>query len=120
MKQITNIGSVISADKYYVISAFGRLGFITREDYEIGNFIPRCFSYLTQGNNWDYRDSSLAGLINQMLRAKNYEIFEFDTQQEMFAFLYNPKQKKESKALTEARVREIVREEHQARYGMED
>lgn len=85
------LASEVSTDKYYgVKGSFSPKGFISRENFHSGNFIPRCSKCLTAGNNWpDFYSNCLTTVIIRMLESKNeqYEIFEFDTAKELFAWL---------------------------------
>lgn len=85
-----NVAQVVSSDKYYgVVSPIStkRKGFICRERYGSGRYNTICSNALTNHNYWDgYENESLAGLINQ-LKAGNFTVYEFDTPQELFAWL---------------------------------
>ncbi len=84
------VAQVVSNDKYYgIIQPFftTKKGFICREKYDSGKYNTICSNVLTNHNYWDgYENDSLAGLINN-LRSGDFTVYEFDTPQELFAWL---------------------------------
>ena len=84
------VAQVVNPDKYYGIVPpvlIERRGFISRERYMGGKYNTLCRYGLTNHNHWDgFENDSLAGLINQ-LRRGNCTVYEFDTPQELFAWL---------------------------------
>ncbi len=99
MKKIVNIAinqdevrealHLVNNLKYYGIVSpfFPKKGFICRERYDSGKYNTICSNVLTNHNGWtEYENASLAELIND-LRRGGFPVYEFDTPQELFAWL---------------------------------
>lgn len=79
----------VSKEKYYGIAPpffLSRKGFICRERYDAGKYNAICRIELTNHNDWEYSNDSLAALIND-LRCENFTVYEFNTPQELFTWL---------------------------------
>jgi len=83
--------SRVSEDRYYGISTpvskgFMK-GFITRTNYNGGDFIAVARNYLTNGNGWTaLRAYSLKETIKKVVN-EGYVVYEFDTHTELFKWL---------------------------------
>lgn len=76
--------------KYYgFVDSDGQKGFITRENYDCGKFKVLGRKSLTNGNGYShFNDDSLAGCIKKIIEPPSkMTVFEFDTPQELFAWL---------------------------------
>ena len=74
---------------YYGIKPSGQSdkGFIARKNYNRGPYHTCVGRSLTNGNTWgDYSDSDLKNLISELIKA-SFEVYEFDTHQELFKWL---------------------------------
>lgn len=86
---VPEIPHIVSSDKYYgIVPHFtSRKGFICRERYNSGKYNTISSNALTNHNWWNgFENESLAGLINE-LRNAGFTVYEFDTPEEMFAWL---------------------------------
>jgi hypothetical protein len=71
-----------------IVSSPNNKGFITRRQYGSGLYTVMAAGGLTYGNGWELWDSmSLQGLILTILSSNTREVFQFDTFQELFAWL---------------------------------
>ena len=84
----------VSSKKFYGILQINSdkttfKGFISRERFERGCFIPLCLQKLTQGNSWPrFREySNFRLLIEAMLNYGMFQIFEFEQVEELMAWL---------------------------------
>lgn len=79
--------SRVSEYNYYGISTPASKGFITRTDYDGGDFIAVARNSLTNGNGWsDLRAYSLKATIKNAVD-EGYVVYEFDTHTELFEWL---------------------------------
>lgn len=89
------------AGKFYAFrqicnGAVADTGFIVREDYKKGDYIPRATNALTSGNSWNQYQrptlgETIAAIINApMCGSIRFEVYEFDTFKEMASWLINP------------------------------
>jgi hypothetical protein len=101
MKQVVNeivppnVVSVhtVSPEKYYgvdygVVTYLKSKGFISRENYRSGEYLILCPEEITKGNGFDsHRNfADLSKLIEKINESK-FEVYEFDTWEELFAWL---------------------------------
>lgn len=82
----------VDPSKYYGVRLLRSVdeysGFISQEEYQSGNFRVMTASGITYGNNWDsFRDENLSILLSKLLNNGSFEIFEFDTYQELFQWI---------------------------------
>jgi hypothetical protein len=80
--------SKVSPIKYYgVRDSVGDRGFITRSEYESGDYIVLCVEEVTEGNGY-YTDTteSLSELITSLVNLE-FKVYEFDTYKELFKWL---------------------------------
>jgi hypothetical protein len=76
--------------KYYGVLIAAEKGFITRDNYERGQFVVRAISFLTKGNGWDDYDSdTLQEVCSQLIFKKN-RVYQFDDEFELMAWLAEP------------------------------
>lgn len=87
-KQKTIEASKVSPSKYYgVRDSVGDRGFITRSEYESGNYIVLCTPGVTEGNGYNVNTTeSLSELITSLVNSK-IKVYEFDTHKELFKWL---------------------------------
>lgn len=78
----------VSKNKYYGVKQLSSKGFIVREDYDKGNYKAYCANKLTNGNAWwiEKPTDSFVKFVDELVE-KKYEVFEFDTSQELFKWL---------------------------------
>ena len=63
-------------------------GFISRDSLDSGLYRARCSSSLTEGNLWPCQSSSvLSHTVAALAGRECFEVFEFDTAKELFAWL---------------------------------
>ena len=92
MKQIKIIVTPLNTDPntdkcYGVKSDWGQTGFIIQSKHRQGDFHIVCSNGLTRHNNWDLlADKALSKTIENLL-AKDFQVYEFDTPQEMYSWL---------------------------------
>lgn len=94
-KIVLTKGKTKSADqvdetKYYgFVTSLSEKGFITREHYKNGKFKALASGLLTNGNNFSQFDNdSLTECIKNIIKSPfKKTVFEFDTAQELFAWL---------------------------------
>jgi len=77
----------VSLSNYYGVKAINCKGFITRERFNSGCYRILCTQLLTCGNGFlcSKETTSLTEFIKYNL--SSYEVFEFDTPQELFKWL---------------------------------
>lgn len=92
-QNVTLVENVNSSKYYGVREKFEpyNKGFIARERYERGNFVIRCIDGLTNGNQWsklnDNGFETLEDVIEWLLKGIPFEVYEFDTAQELMRWL---------------------------------
>ncbi len=73
--------------KYYGIkSPCDSRGFITRQNYDSDNFIVLALKGITNGNCWGWFSNDLKELVKTLV-LNDFEVYEFDTYQELFRWL---------------------------------
>jgi hypothetical protein len=80
--------SKVSPNKYYgVLDNAGDRGFITRSEYESGDYIVLCTYGVTAGNGY-YAETteSLSELVTSLVNSE-VKVYEFDTYKELFKWL---------------------------------
>jgi len=77
------------ADKYYGLSKAGSpRGFITRDDYDRGNFRAKVVRSLTRGNDWTFiQGPDLPAVLANAIAKSKFTVFEFDTHKELMTWL---------------------------------
>jgi hypothetical protein len=94
MKQIKIIKTPLNTDpttsKFYGVKALdGQTGFVKQASYCNGKFEAVCSNGLTRHNSWSLlADKTLAKTVEKLL-AQKFEVYEFDTPQEMYSWLAN-------------------------------
>lgn len=89
--------SDVSIDKYYVVVDIPHRwsGFITREDYSVGNFRILCFDSLTNSNGVTKYEklkiSELSSFIERLL-TDGLKVYEFDTMRELCRWVSEAKE----------------------------
>jgi hypothetical protein len=75
--------SNVTPARYYKTVQRGSVGFITRPEYGLGNYIIRAFSAITTGNGYSggFQSDTLSGLI-KILLDKGFEVFELETKED--------------------------------------
>jgi hypothetical protein len=77
----------VSETYYYGVNLNGEgIGFITRNEYERGDFRLKAWNSLTSGNAYNHRCPTLAGLI-QILMGIGFEVHEFASDKEFFRWV---------------------------------
>lgn len=79
----------VNEEKYYgIIARNGKeKGFIARERFDCGNFMPRCLDSMTNGNQWEgYYTCTLVGTIRKLI-VGGYRVVEFNTAEELFKWI---------------------------------
>lgn len=94
MKKVVQSTPVVTVDnvadnKFYGVLAKGDVKcFISRKDFNDGDFIVRSSRKLTQGNSYDsFNNNCLRTMITKLVEHENFEVFEFDTAKELFKWL---------------------------------
>lgn len=95
MKQVVTQSNTVNIqnidpEKYYgtFCDECGK-GFVTRQDYEEGDYTILSVREVTKGNGFNqYNDILLFACLRNFLKAKkSRKVFEFDTAQELFKWL---------------------------------
>jgi hypothetical protein len=97
LNQDTNIVEVCNVDDYKYYGTVKKAspkekGFIVRTLYGASNgrstYKLMSINYFTKGNSFELFDGySLPGLIKELLKNNSFDIYEFDTPQELFRWL---------------------------------
>lgn len=86
----------VSVDKFYGATKYDQFGFITRENYNRGNYGLRCTNLLTNGNGWDYHNSpELSKTINLAI-SSGWTVYEFNTFHELMSWILNNEKNSET------------------------
>lgn len=79
--------SEVDSDMFYGFVRDNDKGFISREKFAEGNFIPFSIRELTNGNSWSgYRSDSLKEVTLNLID-KGFTVYQFVTAQELFTWL---------------------------------
>lgn len=83
--------NVVSIAYYYGVIPSNKetKGFITREIYGEGRFNARCMDFLTNAGGWDIYAGSIKELIRKLI-TMNFEVYQFETEQELLKWLARP------------------------------
>lgn len=63
------------------------VSFLTREEYESGQFYFLCCDSVTKGNSGSARFDTAKAAIEAMVETTHAEVFEFDDKKEMFDWI---------------------------------
>lgn len=77
------------ADKYYAAyrADIEAVGFVTQEEHREGNYRFFAPTGITHGNGWSsFINKFLSDHLSQLIN-NGFEVYEFDTAREMFAFV---------------------------------
>ena len=87
-KQKTVPASKVSQSKYYGIrDTIGDRGFISRSEFDSGEYIVLCRVDITMGNGYNVDSTqSLPKLITSLVSG-GIKVYEFDTYKELFKWL---------------------------------
>jgi hypothetical protein len=87
-KQKTIEASKVSPTKYYgVHDTIGDRGFITRSEFESGDYIVLCTVDITRGNGYNVDSTRFLSELITSLISKGIKVYEFNTYKELFKWL---------------------------------
>jgi len=80
--------SKVSPIKYYgVLDSIGDRGFITRSEFESGDYMVLCTPEITEGNGYcTITTKSLSELVTSLVNLE-FKVYEFGTYKELFKWL---------------------------------
>ena len=81
---VENTGNV----RYYGFKREPRdVGFITRESFSRGKYVPRSVGCITNANGWTHAEAkTLQECITELIRS-GFDVYEFNTEQGLLRFL---------------------------------
>lgn len=85
---------LVTADRYYGVqtttttTTTNSKGFVARKDFGCGEYRIHAINSLTEGNEWkSFSKPILSDTITAVLKSEAFEVYEFETPQELMAWL---------------------------------